>query len=955
MYIPLYNKTTYSFLSSLLEVDDLIQIAKDNNLNSIAICDNNMYGVMEFILKCQANNLNPLVGVDLEDRLLFAKNYQGYQNLLKLTSLKTERTLTEEDYATYHDNLICIPLTTINTVYETIFYPLNSHNQQEENVIYINKLLYKKEYDYEILKYLELLRDNLTILNEYQDKKNCYYKKIKIDNLSLENTFKLASLCHLELPKFSLNLPKYLTNMNSKDYLISLAYKGLQKRLDQNIPFNYLERLKYELDVIVKMGFTDYFLIVYDFIKYAKKNNILVGPGRGSAAGSLVSFSLGITDIDPLKYDLLFERFLNPERVSMPDIDTDFPDIYRDEVIKYVNLKYGLKRVANIITFSQMGAKLCIRDIGRVMNIPLTEIDNITKIIGSRKESLKELLKTDLKLQSYYRNDLKIKKLMDVSAQVEGIKRHTSIHAAGIIISGSLLDNFVPLIYDDATKQYISGYEATYLENLGLLKMDFLGIRNLTTIMEIMDNVLKQENIKIDFNNIPLDDEATISLFKNGDTNGIFQFESQGMKQFLKELKPNNFEEIAAAIALYRPASAASIPDFIKRKEGLQEIDYFDPSLESILKPTYGIIIYQEQTMQIVRTMAGFTLGEADILRRAISKKKKEILESYQTKFLEGALKKGYSLELSQKIYDLILKFASYGFNKSHSIAYTMVSYKMAYLKVHFAKYFYTSLLNSVIGDIDKTKDYLYELKKYNLKVLKPDLNLSTCSYQVIDDNILSPFNIIKGISKIICTKIIHNRIKPYQDIYDFFSKNNTLTKNNLEILIEAGCFDKFGYNRHTLIANLDNLLNYAILCQDLETEYVLKPEIIEKEEYNNNYLVEKEKELYGFYISNHPVLNYKSQNKNIINLNEIGNYFNKYVTLIVLVEKTRVIETKKNDKMMFFVGSDEEVIGDFTMFPREYEKYFDLKKGDIIKVEGKIEKRNGVYQIIVSKLEKLN
>ena len=951
MYIPLYNKTTYSFLSSLLSVDDLIKIAIDNNLKSISITDNNLFGAMEFIKKCQDNNINPLVGLDLEDRILYAKNYQGYQNLLKLVTLKSERELTNDDFFKYKDNLICLPLKEIDLIYDTIFYP---NDNTKENGIYLNPLLYKEENDYETLKYLELLRDNLTVINDYQNKIGCYYKKVSNSNLTM-NTLKLSSMCHLELPEFKLNLPIFNQEIDSVSYLTNLSYKGLLKRLDGREDSKYLNRLKYELDVIIKMGFTDYFLIVYDYIRYAKTNNILVGPGRGSAAGSLVSYSLGITDIDPLKYDLLFERFLNPERVTMPDIDTDFPDIYRDQVIEYVNKRYGDKHVANIVTFQEMKAKLCIRDIGRVMNIPLEEVEQIKKMIGSRKESLKEIYESDKKLQAFIRTDNRLKKLMEVSIKVEGVKRHTSIHAAGIIISKDPLDEVVPLTYDEGTKQYICSYEASYLEDLGLLKMDFLGIKNLTTIMEIMDNVYKQENMKIDFKNIPLDDKKTIEVFQTASTNGIFQFESSGMKQFLKQLKPNNFEEIAAAIALFRPASAASIPSFIKRKEGLEPINYFHPSLESILKPTYGIIIYQEQTMQIVRTMAGFTLGEADILRRAISKKKKDILTSLKEKFITGALNKGYTNELAIKIYDLILQFASYGFNKSHSIAYTMVAYKMAYLKVHYPKYFYVSLLNSVISDNIKTKEYMYEIKKYEVNILKPDINISTCSYEVLNNNIVCPFNIIKGISKIICTKIINNRDNKYLDIYDFFSKNNDLTKNNLELLIEAGCLDSFKFNRHTLINNLDSLLNYASLCKDLDTNYVLKPEIMLVDEYDISYLTNKEKELYGFYISNHPVISYKSKYQDIINLVDISNYFNKKVNLLVLVERIRVIATKKGDKMMFFAGSDEETMADFTMFPNEYKKYANLEKGDIIKVYGKIEKRNGSYQIIIENLEKLN
>ena len=953
MYIPLFNKTTYTFLSSLLNVDDLINLAKDNNLDSIAICDNNMFGAMEFIKKCQANNLNPIVGVDFKSRLLFAKNYQGYKNLLKLTSFQSEKNLSDDDFNRYRDNLICIPFEKINTSYENIFYPYNEKTKDLDNAIYIPLHLYKEEGDYEILKYLELLRDNKTITSEYTEKKNCYYNMINTKNKAIDNTFNLASMCHLELPKYSLNLAIFNKEINSDEYLRILSYKGLEKRLNGNITKIYLERLKHELEIISKMGFSNYFLVVYDFIKYAKSKGILVGPGRGSAAGSLVSFTLGITEIDPIKYNLLFERFLNPERVTMPDIDTDFPDTYRDDVINYVVKKYGKDHVSGIITFDTMGAKMCIRDIGRVMNVASADIDYLSKIIGNRKENLKELIKSDIKLQMAIKQDIKIKKLISVAIKVEGIKRHRGVHAAGILISNTPLNEVVPLVYDDG-KIYISGYEASYLEDLGLLKMDFLGIKNLTTIMEIEKEVERLENIKIDFREIPLDDKETIELFQNGDTNGIFQFESSGMKNFLRELKPNNFLDLSNAIALFRPGPAESIPSFIKRRNKLEEVDYFTSELESILKPTFGIIIYQEQIMQIASIIAGYTLGEADILRRAMSKKKKEMMLEEKEKFLNGAIKNGYEKDLAEKIFNLILKFASYGFNKSHSVAYTMTSYKMAYLKVHYKKYFYVSLLSSVIRDNEKTVEYLYELKKYNLEVLKPDIRYSTTTYLIKDDKILAPLTLIKGISKIVCDKIIIEN-RNFKTIYDVFSKLNTLTKTNFEMLIRGGLLDYFGYSRKTLLTNLDSLVNYANLCKDLDKEFVLKPEIIEEKEYDNLELIEMEKEIYGFYLSNHPTISYKAKQNDIIDLKNIDNYFNTSQTMIVLVEGIREITTKKGDKMLFFRGSDEERVIEFIVFPKTYQDYFDIRKGYILKVLGKIEKRNGNYQVIVSKIKRLD
>ena len=949
MYIPLFNKTTYSFLSSLIEIDDLIEIAKNNNLTSIAISDTNMYGVMEFIIKCKDNNIKPIIGVYFKDRLLYAKNYQGYLNLLKLINIQSEKELTNDDYNLYKDNLICIALNGIETNYDDMFYPLTEDNNDKENVVYINELLYKEPSDYEILKYLELLRDNKTIASEYEEKKNCYYKEVNVIKKALDNTFKIANMCNLELPNYELNLALFDKDVDPKSYLTNLSLKGLSKRLNGNIASNYKIRLKHELDIINNMGFANYFLVVYDFIKYAKSKKILVGPGRGSAAGSLVAYTLGITDIDPLKYDLIFERFLNPERVTMPDIDTDFPDKYRDDIINYVKEKYGKKHVSNIITFNSMGAKLSIRDIGRVMNVSLLDIDKITKIIGNRKESLKEISK-DIRIQKLIKEDFKIKKLIEVAERLEGIKRNTSVHAAGIIISNDNLDSLVPLIYDNTSDSYISGYEAVYLEKLGLLKMDFLGIKNLTTIMEIIEDVYYHENVQIDFNNIELDDNETFKLFQEGDTNGIFQFESTGMKNFLKELKPRNFIELSDAIALFRPGPASSIPSYIRRKNHEEEIDYFIPELKEVLKSTEGIIIYQEQIMKIACIIAGYTLGEADILRRAMSKKKLEIMENEREKFISSSVKRGYSIEIATKIYNLIEKFASYGFNKSHSIAYTIVAYKMAYLKVHYKKYFYVSLLNSVISDTNKTSDYLYEMKKYNLNVKKPDIRFSTNKYIIKDNEIIAPFNIIKGISNIISSKIMNER-SDYNNIYDIFA-NLSLSDKYFEMLIKSGCFDNF-YNRKTLIENLNSLMRYKTLYDDLD-EFSSKPEIIQFEEYSSIELIEMEKELYGFYLSNHPVLEYKVKDQNIIDLKDIEKYFNKKIEVMVLVESIHEITTKKGDKMLFFKGSDEERVADFTLFPEEYEKYFNIRKNYVLKVYGKVEKRNGNFQIIVSKIENM-
>ena len=487
-----------------------------------------------------------------------------------------------------------------------------------KKVVYVRKNLYINENDKEYLKYLYMIRDSKTISDDTNYEIDNYNLNIKdiyeyTSNENLFNTNRIADMCNLEFPESEILLPIYpVTNgLSSFEYLKELSSFGLSKRLGGKVRESYVKRLEYELDIINKMGFSNYFLVVYDFIKYAKKNKILVGPGRGSGAGSLVCYSLGITDIDPLEYDLLFERFLNPERVTMPDIDTDFPDKYRDQVIDYVVSKYGKKRVSGIVTFGTLAAKQALRDVARVLNIPNYQIDMVSRRIpGFTKLKLIDFYKEDKEFKNLIDGDSKLTLMFKVASFIEGYPRHTSSHAAGIIMSKVDLDSVVPLTVSDG--MYLTGYTMEYLEELGLLKMDFLGLKTLTTIMNIISSIKEYENVEIDFNNIPLDDKNVLELFSKALTVGIFQFESEGMKNFLRKLKPNSFEDIFAAIALFRPGPAGNIDSYIRRKHGEEEITYIDDSLKDILKNTYGIIIYQEQIMQIAVKLAGYSLGEAD-------------------------------------------------------------------------------------------------------------------------------------------------------------------------------------------------------------------------------------------------------------------------------------------------------------------------------------------------------
>ena len=758
-------------------------------------------------------------------------------------------------------------------------------------------------------------------------------------------------------PKLLLPIYKDTKGMTSASYLFELSKTGLSRRLGGDIPQNYKDRLSYELNIINEMGFSNYFLVVYDFIKYAKKNKILVGPGRGSAAGSLVSFSLGITDIDPLKYNLLFERFLNPERKTMPDIDTDFPDDKRKEVIDYVISKYGEKNVSGIVTFGTLGIKQVIRDVSRVLNIPIYKIDALSKFIPNMsRENLIDFYNKNQAFKARIDSDKELTKMFKIAIKLEGFPRHTSSHAAGIIMSEVQLDEVIPLTYSDG--MYLSSYSMEYLEDLGLLKMDFLGLKNLSMISNILNDIKTNYNKEIEFSKIPLDDKESLKIFYDANTCGIFQFESTGMKQFLNKLKPKSFEDIFAAIALFRPGPADNIDTYIKRKNNLEKIEYLDPCLKPILSNTYGIIIYQEQIIQVANIFAGYSLGEADILRRAMSKKKIDLLKSEEEKFIKKSIERGHDKEIAKKIFDLILKFAGYGFNRSHSVAYSIIAYKMAYLKAHYKNEFFANLLSNAIGSEYKTKEYILEARKNKIEIEKPDINLSSDRYIVNKDKIIYPFSNIKQVGVVASHSILKAREeKEFTDIYDCFSRLiiNGVTKKTIESLIYADCFRSFNYNKNTLILNLDSLINYAELTKDLDPSLVIKPEIEEFNEYNKDDLLKQEKEVFGFYLVNHPTTSYYAKEQNCIHLEDIGNYFNKRVNMIILVEKVKVIETKKHDKMAFVVGSDETSNRDFTIFPKVYEKYPDISKGDILKVNGNIERRYDNLQIVVNDIIRLS
>lgn len=956
MHTPLFIKTHNSLLQSLLTIPDIVEFAKKNNIQTLGIVDNTMYGVLDFYKACQKNHIQPIIGLEVGELTLFAKNYQGYQNLIKLATISSKEEITIDTLKQYKDEVIAVlPFHYHDCQEQYCFYQewyqgyYNLEQRKElkgNNLIYASPILYLEEKDREYLPYLYAIDKGIPLTQIEIDSYAHHFFNFQEYEMDADNYQKIIDACKVELPMHQDLLPVYEcpNGMDSFVYLKQLVKEGLQKQFGERVPKTYVERLKYELDVINKMGFCNYFLVVADYVKFAKEHDILVGPGRGSAAGSLVSYCLNITTIDPIKYQLFFERFLNPERISMPDIDIDFEYTRREEVLNYCIEKYGSKRVAPIITFGTLGSKQVVRDVGRSLELSVSIVDGLAKMLDSRM-SLLENYRQNPKIKAYLEKDSKLQTLYKVAMKLEGLKRHTSIHAAGVVMSKYDLDTLIPLTYHD--NLYITGYSMEHLEELGLLKMDFLALRNLTLIHDILEEIPE-----LTFDTIPLEDKEALQIFTNVDTIGIFQFESSGMMNFLRKFRPSNFEDIVAALALFRPGPMGNIDAYIRRKNGQEKIDYLDDSLISILKPTYGIIVYQEQIMQIANVLAGYSLAEADVLRKAMSKKKEDVLLKEKDKFIHQSIDRGYSEGTAKKVYDLILKFASYGFNRAHSVAYAMIAYKMAYLKAHYPMIFIKHLLSMVIGSEIKTKEYITTFQD-RIRVSKPSINLSENDYIIIDNQIIYPFTNIKNVGSSAGRAILEERKKgKFKDIFDFFARcyGKSVNSKVIQSLIMADCFKEFGFNQKTIEQNLEILTNYSELGELLEDS--LKPELVIYPEYSKQELLDREMQVFGTYLSSHPVLDYRKDIK-AISLKKLSTYFNQNIKAIIYVEKVKKVTTKKEEIMLFITGSDETSLADFVLFPNTYMD--SIQTGDIYIVDGKVEKRFDKYQVIVKQMTKLN
>ena len=935
--IPLKITTEYSLLKSLIKLPDLISFLLENNIKECSICDENLNGFMEFYLKCKENNIKPIIGLDTVFESMhiyvYAKNYFGYQELLKIDYLKNNMKLS---YLENSNLLVIIPFKSID-IYEKLKYKDNVYigfcNDIEKNnallisdkIVYVDNVrcLYKKDISY--LKYLKMLNDNFV----YND--NAYYKTSSFEDI--QTTYEFSKQINLEIPFDKKYIPKYNNSDNNYEYLKKLCILGLNKRFNGKVSNKYKERILYELDVINKMGFVDYFLIVYDYVLYAKKNDIFVGPGRGSAAGSLVSYSLGITNIDPIKYDLLFERFLNINRKKMPDIDIDFESDKRINMIEYVKNKYGFDKVAVGLTFNNYKAKLILRDLAKLLKVDSNVFDKFIKNINSSL-SLKENYQNE-KVKKYIEMYSELKNLYDISYHLEGLKKNTSTHAAGVIISSEKLGKIIPISNEDGTLK--TGIEMPYLEKMGLLKMDFLALEKLNIISKVSKKIKN-----FDINNIPLDDKKTLKIFYDANTDDIFQFESSYAKSVLDKLKITSFNELTVSLALVRPGANKQIDEYLRnKKDGIN----LTGNLADILGSTYGTIIYQEQVMKIFEKVGGYSLFEADDIRIAISKKKEDIINAQHDKFVSGGIKNGYSKEFIEKLFNKIKEFGGYGFNKSHSVAYALVSYQMAYLKANYSKEFMFYLLENN-KDISKCEKILSSLKNSGYKLLKPNINYSIDKYAEKNGYILLPLNIIRGLNDDIISKIIRVRENGFNDIFDFFVKTNSFLNNETYlILIKSGALDIFKINKQTMIKNIDVILNYA----SIYSEGLGKPILTKYSEYDDTTLREFEILSYGMYITNHPCSKYKD----VIKVENIKNYLFKNINMVLLIKSIRTIKDKKGGEMAFLECEDETGKVNLTMFSSLYAKNNDLKVNELIIVNVKVSKRFDKLNVLVNNIKR--
>ncbi len=990
------------------------------------------------IIGSSINFLDVIVGSKISQITFLVKNEIGYQNLLQLSSIshinnKKNVGINFSHIENFSEGLFCyfggelnplILLKKENKKSEIIKLTQKFKKIFKENFLFeiqrINNLdldLFEKEFinlakDFDIpligsnnVKYAEkedfqahdaLLciaqKSTVNNSNRITSNENIYFKSsdemysnFKDIPEIIQNNFNISISCSYFPESTKPKLPEFINelDLSAEEYLIKLSEEGLKSKI-KDLNFNntkiYNDRLDYENDIIIRMGFAGYFLIVADFVNWAKNSSIPVGPGRGSGAGSLVAWSLGITDLDPLKYDLLFERFLNPERVSMPDFDIDFCQTRRDEVIEYVNNKYGSDCVAHIITFGTLASRAAVRDIGRVLEVPYGEVDSFAKLIPfnpSNPLSLSESIKSERSLQERIANDERISNIIDVSLKIEGTHRHASTHAAGVVIGHEKLSKVVPLYKDQNTNTNATQFSMKFVEEAGLIKFDFLGLTTLSIIEETV-KYIKKELFNFSLGDIVLNDKKTYNQLSKGDTVGIFQLESNGMGSVLRQLQPDRFEEIIAVVALFRPGPMDNIPSFCNRKHGREEINYIHPMLEKVLKETYGIIVYQEQVMQIAQVLSNYSLGEADLLRRAMGKKIQKEMDMQKNRFIDGAIQNNINKKEASKIFDLVDKFAGYGFNKSHAAAYALISYQTAYLKANFPHEFITSTLNFSIDRTDKIILLKQEIERLNIPFLKPDINYSselfTIEFQKNVKTIRFGLAAIKGVGAKSIASMVAEREKngKFKDIIDFMKrvKSEVINKRQLEKLIQAGAFDSVETNRSKLFYNVtkfvelfggDKQQNQQLLFEENEISFSDKNLFFQKyTTWNTLERLANELEVVGFYFSDHP-LNYFPElffdTQKIISFRKVLN--NEDINTAKICGAILDIKERSNKdgkKYAFITVSQKDLQFELTIFSDNLYKYRSLlKEGNLLIFDIDVIRGNSDNRFIIKQLSLLD
>lgn len=1005
-FAPLHIVSGYSFLKSGLTVNKIQKSVKENDYFGAAICDEKvLYGVPEFIKAMDEINKPYLIGMQLElqgDFLgVYATSEAGYRTLCKISSFINDEDRVNDYLKKHREGLVGIIQTRIGKFNQcfldeelpaTTFcrYLLDISHKFErfylgievlckEDVHYANKVRkFAAKYLYETIAYptiryqykedaiivdiVNAIANEEKITHKEKSGPNYFMKESDYGKIysksELFNTIKVIQLSSFSFHNKRGELLHYFVD----DPVLSLkekVYQGLQ--LKGKGSQEYLKRADYEIKTIIDMGFADYFLIVQDYVSYAETHDILVGPGRGSAAGSLVSYALNITKVDPIQYGLQFERFLNPGRKSMPDIDVDFMDTRREDMIQYMREKYGENRVGQIITYQTIMAKQAIRDIGRIYDYHDWLVDNLSKAITDPKLSINKAYKVLPAFKKLIDSDNYYKEIASLARKIENLPRQSGLHAAGIILNNAPLEDSIPVSID-VNGHYISQYEAPYLEEQGLLKMDFLALKNLTTIdvcVKLINS--RHPEAHIDVKNIDFDKAETYQLISNGDLTGIFQLESEGMRKAVNLIQPTRLEDVIAVISLFRPGPMASIPNYARRKNGKEPVQYIAPGLEDILQETYGIIVYQEQISSIAMKMAGFSLSEADLFRRAVSKKKIDDLSSLEQQFIKGSTVNGYSHQVAKKVFDAILKFANYGFNKSHSAVYAYIACEMAYLKAHYPLEFYNSImLTSSSSSDNKFSKYVLEMKKRGIPLFLPDINNSEKDFIIYNDGLIYPLGQIRGINYLLVDKILEERKANglFKDFFNFVLRLYPyhLSLSNLEHLIHAGVFDSFNPSRASLLASCNKALQYAELnCNSngqmtLDDSLLPPPELIDKKDDPLENL-NLEYEALGIMLSDDPLKYYQDNVKDyqLTPLSEV-NDSKATITVFGMIKSIKVINTKKGAPMAFITLFDQYGELEITIFSDLYsENMAYIKKNQPLLVEGSNKTNKGEISFIAN------